>query len=151
MAGAIAGLLGRVCLSYSTRYPRLPVEPTVEVRGGRRAAFRAPDKSEASRCRSRSDRNLRRLTRRADCTHFRPWPTLGKSWNLGIDPPKMASSSRPGKETRTVDPPAHLPRDFGMRGTANLGRLRTTFTFATLNEHPGSYPVVRACPCWYWQ
>jgi len=35
MAGAIAGRLGRVCLAYSARYPRLPVEEC----GGRGAAF----------------------------------------------------------------------------------------------------------------
>ena len=35
MAGAIAGRLGRVCLAYSARYPRLRVEEC----GGSRAAF----------------------------------------------------------------------------------------------------------------
>ena len=73
MAGAIAGRLGRVCLAYSARYPRLPVEEC----GGRGAAFGDLAQIEASSCGSRSDRGLRRLTRRVDCTHFRPWPTMG--------------------------------------------------------------------------
>jgi hypothetical protein len=73
MAGAIAGRLGRVCLAYSARYPRLPVEEC----GGRGAAFGDLAQIEASSCGSRSDRNLRGLTRRVDCTHFRPWPTMG--------------------------------------------------------------------------
>ena len=73
MAEAIAGRLGRVCLAYSARYPRLPVEEC----GGRGAAFGDLSQIEASSCGSRSDRNLRRLSRRVDCTHFRPRPTMG--------------------------------------------------------------------------
>ena len=38
MAGAIAGRLGRVCLAYSARYPRLPVEEC----GGRGGCLRGP-------------------------------------------------------------------------------------------------------------
>ena len=68
MAGAIAGRLGRVCLAFSARCPRLPVEEC----GGRGAAFGDLSQIEASSCGSRSDRNLRGLNRRVDCTHFRP-------------------------------------------------------------------------------
>ena len=54
-----------------------------------------------SRCAtgSRGDRNLRGLNRCVDCTHFRPWPTMGTQASTA---PEMASSSRPGTETRTV-------------------------------------------------
>ena len=112
MAGAIPGRLGRVCLAYSTRYhPRLPVE----VCGGRRAAFWAPDKSEASSCESRSVRNLRRLSRRVDCIHFRRRPTMGTL--VGIDPPKSSS-----KETRTV--PSQMRRHVvGLGGLASVAAL----------------------------
>ncbi len=48
--------------------------------GGRRGpAFGDLAQIEASSCESRSDRNLRRLSRRADCTHFRRRPTIGTS------------------------------------------------------------------------
>ena len=49
MAGAIAGRLGRVCLAFSARYPRLPVEEC----GGRGAAFGDFAQIEASSCGSR--------------------------------------------------------------------------------------------------
>ena len=74
-AGSIPGRLGRVCLAYSTRFPRSPVEP--EECGGRRVALGDLSQIEASSCGSRSDRNLRGLNRRVDCTHFRPWPIMG--------------------------------------------------------------------------
>ncbi len=76
MAGAIAGRLGRVCLACSARYPRLPVEEC----GGRGAAFGDLAQIEATSCGSQSERNLRGLTRRVDCTQ------LADDGNLGIDP-----------------------------------------------------------------
>ena len=81
MEGTIPGRLGLVCVAHSTGYPRL----AVEVCGGRGLAFRVGDLSqiEASSYGSRSDRNLRRLSRRVDSTHFSAPTDHG---NLGIDP-----------------------------------------------------------------
>ena len=57
----------------------LPEVPPSPFKGPllRGAAFGDLSQIEASSCGSRSDRNLRRLSRRVDCTHFRPRPTMG--------------------------------------------------------------------------
>jgi hypothetical protein len=85
MAGAIPGRLGRVCLAYSARHPRLPVQECGGRGGmwGPGAANGDLAQIEASSCESRSDTNLRAAYRRVDCT---PFSALTDHGNVGIDP-----------------------------------------------------------------